>query len=158
MPDLSVTVNGLKLPNPFVIGSGPPGTNANVIGKAFDEGWGAVIAKTISLEAEKVINVQPRYARLIGMPRSYGYGATMGAWILDYLANWGGEHSFCIHSNFKYTGPAHTGDATFLDGEVTEINHDRETGQPIATVKVKMTTQTGNLMATGSAEVLLPAA
>ena len=52
------------MPNPFVIGSGPPGTNANVIGKAFDEGWGAVIAKTISLEAEKVINVQPRYARL----------------------------------------------------------------------------------------------
>lgn len=26
-PDLSVTVNGLHLPNPFVIGSGPPGTN-----------------------------------------------------------------------------------------------------------------------------------
>lgn len=64
MADLSTTVNGLKLPNPFVIASGPPGTNANVIGKAFDEGWGAVIAKTISLEAEKVINVQPRYARL----------------------------------------------------------------------------------------------
>lgn len=26
-PDLSVVVNGLTLPNPFVIGSGPPGTN-----------------------------------------------------------------------------------------------------------------------------------
>ena len=64
MPTLSTTVNGLKLPNPFVIGSGPPGTNANVIGKAFDEGWGAVICKTISLDAEKVVNVQPRYARL----------------------------------------------------------------------------------------------
>src|SRR5688500_10452633 len=64
MPTLEVTVNGLKLPNPFVIGSGPPGTNANVIGKAFDEGWGAVIAKTISLDASKVINVAPRYARL----------------------------------------------------------------------------------------------
>jgi dihydropyrimidine dehydrogenase (NADP+)/dihydropyrimidine dehydrogenase (NAD+) subunit PreA len=64
MPTLETTVNGLKLPNPFVIGSGPPGTNANVIGKAFDEGWGAVIAKTISLDASKVINVAPRYARL----------------------------------------------------------------------------------------------
>src|SRR6059036_2459568 len=64
MADLSVTVDGLKLPNPFVIGSGPPGTNANVIGKAFDEGWGAVICKTISLDASKVINVAPRYARL----------------------------------------------------------------------------------------------
>ena len=64
MPDLSTTVDGLKLPNPFVIASGPPGTNANVIGKAFDEGWGAVICKTISLDASKVVNVQPRYARL----------------------------------------------------------------------------------------------
>jgi dihydroorotate dehydrogenase subfamily 1 len=64
MADLSVIVDGLKLPNPFVIGSGPPGTNANVIGKAFDEGWGAVIAKTISLDASKVVNVAPRYARM----------------------------------------------------------------------------------------------
>src|SRR5688572_13792156 len=64
MADLSTTVNGLKLPNPFVIASGPPGTNANVIGKAFDEGWGAVICKTVSLDASKVINVQPRYGRL----------------------------------------------------------------------------------------------
>lgn len=64
MADLSVIVDGLKLPNPFIIGSGPPGTNANVIGKAFDEGWGAVIAKTISLDASKVVNVAPRYARM----------------------------------------------------------------------------------------------
>jgi dihydropyrimidine dehydrogenase (NADP+)/dihydropyrimidine dehydrogenase (NAD+) subunit PreA len=64
MADLSTTVNGLKLPNPFVIGSGPPGTNANVIGKAFDEGWGAVICKTVSLDSSKVINVTPRYAKL----------------------------------------------------------------------------------------------
>ena len=47
-PDLSVTVNGLNMPNPFVIGSGPPGTNYTVMKRAFDEGWGAVIAKTVS--------------------------------------------------------------------------------------------------------------
>ncbi|HTL30969.1 MAG TPA: NAD-dependent dihydropyrimidine dehydrogenase subunit PreA [Tepidisphaeraceae bacterium] len=64
MATLEITVNGLTLPNPFIIGSGPPGTNANVIGKAFDEGWGGVVAKTISLDASKVINVAPRYARL----------------------------------------------------------------------------------------------
>lgn len=64
MPTLATVVDGIKLPNPFVIGSGPPGTNANVIGKALDEGWGAVIIKTISLESEKVNNVAPRYARL----------------------------------------------------------------------------------------------
>ena len=64
MPDLSVTVNGLKLPNPFVIGSGPPSTNANVIGRAYDEGWGAVVSKTVCLDASKIINVAPRYARM----------------------------------------------------------------------------------------------
>jgi dihydroorotate dehydrogenase subfamily 1 len=65
MPTLATTVDGLKLPNPFVIGSGPPGTNLNVIYKAFNEGWGAVIAKTVSLDASKVVNVTPRYAKLL---------------------------------------------------------------------------------------------
>lgn len=66
MPTLATTVDGLKLPNPLVIASGPPGTNLNVITRAFREGWGAVIAKTISLDASKVINVTPRYAKLLG--------------------------------------------------------------------------------------------
>ena len=65
MPTLATTVDGLKLPNPFIIGSGPPGTNLNVIYKAFQEGWGAVIAKTVSLDASKVVNVTPRYAKLL---------------------------------------------------------------------------------------------
>ena len=65
MPTLATTVDGLKLPNPFIIGSGPPGTNLNVITRAFREGWGAVIAKTISLDSSKVINVTPRYAKLM---------------------------------------------------------------------------------------------
>ena len=65
MPTLATTVDGLKLPNPFVIGSGPPGTNLNVITRAFKEGWGAVIAKTVSLDASKVVNVTPRYAKLL---------------------------------------------------------------------------------------------
>ncbi len=64
MPTLATTVDGLKLPNPFVIGSGPPGTNLSVITRAFREGWGAVIAKTVSLDASKVVNVSPRYAKL----------------------------------------------------------------------------------------------
>ncbi|HEY8670224.1 MAG TPA: NAD-dependent dihydropyrimidine dehydrogenase subunit PreA, partial [Terriglobales bacterium] len=65
MPTLATTVDGLKLPNPFVIGSGPPGTNLNVISRAFREGWGAVIAKTVSLDSTKVVNVAPRYAKLL---------------------------------------------------------------------------------------------
>jgi dihydropyrimidine dehydrogenase (NADP+)/dihydropyrimidine dehydrogenase (NAD+) subunit PreA len=65
MPTLATAVDGLTLPNPFIIASGPPGTNLNVISRAFREGWGAVIAKTVSLDASKVINVTPRYSKLL---------------------------------------------------------------------------------------------
>ncbi len=64
MADISVNVDGLAMPNPFVIGSGPPGTNEKMICKAFEAGWGGVICKTLSLEADKVINVAPRYGKL----------------------------------------------------------------------------------------------
>ncbi|HRJ72717.1 MAG TPA: NAD-dependent dihydropyrimidine dehydrogenase subunit PreA [Terrimicrobiaceae bacterium] len=65
MPTLATTVDGLKFANPFVIASGPPGTNLNVINRAFREGWGGVIAKTVSLDATKVVNVTPRYGKLL---------------------------------------------------------------------------------------------
>lgn len=64
MPDLSVHVNSLRFPNPFVIASGPPGTNASVIARAYDEGWGGVVCKTVCLDADSIINVSPRYAHL----------------------------------------------------------------------------------------------
>ncbi len=74
MPDLTTIVDGITLRNPFVIASGPPGTNANVICRALDEGWGAVVCKTVSLDAEKIQNVHPRYARL----RSESNGEIIG--------------------------------------------------------------------------------
>jgi dihydropyrimidine dehydrogenase (NADP+)/dihydropyrimidine dehydrogenase (NAD+) subunit PreA len=36
-----------------------------VIHRAFKEGWGGVIAKTVSLDASKVVNVTPRYGKLL---------------------------------------------------------------------------------------------
>src|SRR5919206_1765178 len=62
--DLSITVNGIRFPNPFLLGSGPPGTNARVLAKAYDAGWGGAVAKTVSLESSKVVNVVPRYGKL----------------------------------------------------------------------------------------------
>jgi len=99
-------------------------------------------------------HVQTRYAQLIGMPREYGYGASMGAWILDYLTNWGGEWAFVRHSNMQYRSPALSGDVTWLDGEVAAL--DASGPVPIATVRVVMTNQDGAVMAQGSADVELP--
>lgn len=64
--DLRIEVNGMKFENPFLLGSGPPGTNARVIAKSFDLGWGGVVCKTISLDSSKVVNTAPRYAKLKG--------------------------------------------------------------------------------------------
>ena len=101
-------------------------------------------------------HVQDRYAQLIGLPRGYGYGASMGAWILDYLTAWAGEWGEVLHSNMSYRSPAFTGDVTFLDGEVLRLEHDHESGQPVATVEVSMTNQKDAVMAKGQAEILLP--
>jgi acyl dehydratase len=101
-------------------------------------------------------HVQQRYAQLIGMPRGYGYGASMGAWILDYLANWGGEWTDILHSNMQFRSPALTGDVTFLDGEVVALEEDRKSGRSIAHVKVVMTNQRDEIMASGQAELRLP--
>jgi dihydroorotate dehydrogenase subfamily 1 len=63
-PSLKTTVCGIEFENPFLLGSGPPGTNAKVIAKSFDLGWGGNVCKTISLDSSKVINTAPRYGKL----------------------------------------------------------------------------------------------
>jgi hypothetical protein len=97
----------------------------------------------------------PRWARFIGMPRAYGYGASMGAWILDYLAGWAGEWGMVVHSVAAYRGPAFTGDITVMTADVIGKTVDEE-GRNIVQVSVKMQNQLGNTMATAKAEIQLP--
>ena len=94
-------------------------------------------------------HVQAEYAQLIGMPRGYGYGASMGAWILDYLNNWIGEHGRVLHSDMKFRSPALTGDVTYLNATVTDLVDARR----VAVVDVVMTNQRDETMAAGTAEV-----
>ncbi|GIX31977.1 MAG: hypothetical protein KatS3mg124_2449 [Porticoccaceae bacterium] len=97
----------------------------------------------------------PRYARQIGFPRAYGYGASMGAWILDYLAGWAGEHGFILHSNAQYRSPSLAGDITVMNGEVVDRFVD-EAGRGVVQVKVTMTNQRDEVTATACAEIELP--
>ncbi len=101
-------------------------------------------------------HIQQKYAQLIGLPRGYGYGASMGAWILDYIGNWAGEWSDIVHSRMSYRSPAMTGDLTLLDGEVTRVSQDDPSGQPLATIHVVMSNQRKETLAEGDAEVRLP--
>ena len=103
-------------------------------------------------------HLQPQWARHVGMGRGYGYGASMGAWVLDYAAAWAGEWGFITHSVAQYRNPAFTGDATFIRGRVTDKWEERRgrRSRYIATVAVELSTQEGAVMAKGTADVELP--
>jgi N-terminal half of MaoC dehydratase len=95
-------------------------------------------------------------AEKIGMGGAYGYGASMSAWFHDYIAYWAGHDGYIWHSLTKFRSPAFEGDVTYLDGEVIEKVDASPYGVPVAVVQVKMTTQTGEVILTGKAEVQLP--
>lgn len=101
-------------------------------------------------------HLQPRWAAHVGMPRGYGYGASMGAWILDYVAGWAGEWGTITHSSAQYRNPAFTGDATFLSGEVIATRTERKR-RHLATVKVELHNQDEALLAKATVDVELPA-
>ena len=93
MADLSIVVNGMRFPNPFVIGSGPPGTNYKTIAKCFKVGWGGVVAKTVSLDDTEVVNVAPRYGKLRTPDESHVIGfqnielisdRSLTDWLVDF--------------------------------------------------------------------------
>jgi hypothetical protein len=97
----------------------------------------------------------PRWARYIGMPRTYGYGASMGAWVLDYLAGWAGEWGQIVHVNSAYRAPAFTGDATIMTADIIDKLVD-EQGRHVVQVDCKMANQLGVTMATAKGEIELP--
>jgi N-terminal half of MaoC dehydratase len=97
----------------------------------------------------------PRWARTIGMPRAYGYGASMGAWITDYFAGWAGEWGMVVHSAANYRGPALSGDITVMTGTVLGKEIDDE-GRHIIQVECRMANQKGGIQATAKAEIELP--
>ena len=97
-------------------------------------------------------------AKLLGLPRGYGFGATMGTWMIDYVANWVGEWGELVYFKSAYRAPTFEGDVSYIDGKVTAVSLDnpRGLGQPVATVEVTMTNQLQKLIATGTAHVRMP--
>ena len=96
----------------------------------------------------------PRWARYIGMPRGYGYGASMGAWITDYFSGWASEWGMVRHSVCNYRSPALTGDITITTGSVTDTYIDAE-GRAMVAVECRMANQLGGVLATAKAEIEL---
>ena len=95
-------------------------------------------------------------AENIGMGGAYGYGASMNAWFLDYVAYWAGLDSYIWHSKSQFRSPAFEGDVTYLDGEVVDKIDQSPFGGPVVQVKVKQSTQDGDTILSATAEVELP--
>jgi dihydropyrimidine dehydrogenase (NAD+) subunit PreA len=66
--DLSIELCGVKFPNPFLLSSSPVSNTAEMIGRAFDHGFGGTVYKTIVDDKTKIIHPSPRMS-------SYGAGA-----------------------------------------------------------------------------------
>jgi dihydropyrimidine dehydrogenase (NAD+) subunit PreA len=58
MPDLSINFAGIKSPNPFWLASAPPTNSGYQIMKAFDQGWGGAVWKTLGVP---IVNTSSRY-------------------------------------------------------------------------------------------------
>jgi dihydropyrimidine dehydrogenase (NAD+) subunit PreA len=58
MPDLSANLAGIRSPNPFWLASAPPTNSGYQVMKAFDEGWGGAVWKTLGIP---IVNVSSRY-------------------------------------------------------------------------------------------------
>jgi acyl dehydratase len=95
-------------------------------------------------------------ASQIGMPRRYGYGASMGAWITDYLAYWAGIDGTVRHVNSQFRAPAFEHDVTYLDADVIGKQPESDLGVPLVEVRLVMTNQDAAELVRGTAEIELP--
>ncbi len=95
-------------------------------------------------------------ASKVGMGGAYGYGASMNAWHVDYIAYWAGHDGYIWHSKTQFRNPVFEGDVTFIEGEVIDKMDSSAYGCPLVQVQVNMTTQDGESVLKGIAEVQLP--
>lgn len=70
MADLSVDFCGIRSPNPFWLASAPPANTGAQVMRAFDEGWGGAVWKTLGVP---ITNVSSRFGSIdVGTQRMVG--------------------------------------------------------------------------------------
>ena len=101
-------------------------------------------------------HINKKKGEKVGMGGAYGYGSSMNAWHLDTIAYWAGHDGYIWHSKTQFRSPAFEGDVTYVDGEVIEKIDTSSFGVPVAVVETRMTTQDGDTILKGTAQVELP--
>ncbi len=70
MADLTSAFAGIRSPNPFWLASAPPTDKEYNVRRAFEEGWGGVVWKTLGEAGPPIVNVNgPRYGAVWGADR-----------------------------------------------------------------------------------------
>jgi acyl dehydratase len=101
------------------------------------------------------VHVDAERGAMVGIPRRFGWGGAMSAWILDYLEGWAGSHGLLRHTNMQYRFPAFEGDVSYLDGTVIDKQQSTTFGASLVIVECVMSNQNGEVVAKGSGEIEL---
>ncbi len=97
-----------------------------------------------------------KYARVVGMEKPYGYGASMTTYVLDHVANWAGHNGTILHSVLRYRTPVYLGDMTYVGAKAASIAEDSPNNHGLVTLDIEMTNQDANVLASGQVTVRLP--
>ena len=57
---MEIDFAGVQFMNPFMLASGPPTASREMIERAFEEGWGGAVTKTLAYDIKQTQNVHPR--------------------------------------------------------------------------------------------------
>jgi acyl dehydratase len=97
---------------------------------------------------------EDEWARSLGQPLSYDYGAMRSNWATSLIRNWMGDTGWLWRFESRIRRFNHRGDATWFSGEVTDV--DADTGR--VEVAIEGINQRGTQTCTATATILLPLA
>lgn len=116
MPNLEIDFCGVKSPNPFWLASGPPTNTGYQVMKAFDEGWGGAVWKTIG---EPIMNVSSRYGAI-----DLNNQKMMGLNNIELISDRPIEVNFQEITEVKKRFPKHTVVASLMVESKQQVWHD----------------------------------
>lgn len=100
--DLSIDFCGVKFLNPFMLSSSPVSNSAEMIGRAFDAGWGGVAYKTIAVDSTPIVHPSPRMHGY-----NYGDARLVGLQNVEQTSDRGLKHNLVDISYLKKKWPSH---------------------------------------------------
>ena len=139
---------------------------------AFVQGWGSLYVRAHGLafdlferhpalaipndfgvpEPPERVHWDEAMARAVGVPGAYDYGPERVAWLGHLVTNWMGDAGFLRRLNVKVLRHNLLGDTTWCRGRVVGTTPAGE-----ITLELSGTNQRGETIASGTAEVVLPA-